>query len=55
MGEALLENPSVSCRDVAVHYGDKQALFDINLDMGTNESCTDRAFRGAGRQLFKMH
>ena len=52
MGEALLENPSVSCRDVAVHYGDKQALFDINLDMGTNEVLALIGPSGCGKTTF---
>ena len=52
VGEALLENPSVSCRDVAVHYGDKQALFDINLDMGTNEVLALIGPSGCGKTTF---
>jgi len=28
-----VENPMIVSRDVCVHYGDKQALFDINLDI----------------------
>ena len=52
VGEALLESPSVSCRDVAVHYGDKQALFDINLDMGANEVLALIGPSGCGKTTF---
>ena len=52
VGEALLERPSVSCRAVAVHYGDKQALFDINLDMGNNEVLALIGPSGCGKTTF---
>jgi len=37
---------------VAVHYGDKQAIFDINLDMGTNEVLALIGPSGCGKTTF---
>jgi len=37
VGEIRLEDPRLSCRDVSVFYGDKQALRGINLDIGRHE------------------
>ena len=32
-GQIEVENPKMSMRNVDVSYGDKQALFDINMDI----------------------
>ncbi|MEW6764885.1 MAG: phosphate ABC transporter ATP-binding protein PstB [Pseudomonadota bacterium] len=37
VGEARVENPRMSCNNVNVFYGDKQAIRNINLDVGCNE------------------
>ena len=37
VGEATLPNARMRARDVRVFYGDKQAIFDVNLDIASNE------------------
>jgi phosphate transport system ATP-binding protein len=37
VGNPYLDNPRMTCRDVAVFYGEKQAIRNINIDVGCNE------------------
>jgi phosphate transport system ATP-binding protein len=37
VGNPFLDNPRMTCRDVAVFYGEKQAIRSINIDVGCNE------------------
>lgn len=37
LGHPLVDQPRISARDLNVFYGDKQALFDINLDVAPNQ------------------
>jgi phosphate transport system ATP-binding protein len=37
VGNPFLENPRMTCRDVAVFYGEKEAIRGINIDVGCNE------------------
>lgn len=37
VGNPFLDNPRMTCRDVAVFYGEKQAIRNINIDVGCNE------------------
>ena len=37
VGTPLLENPKMSTRNVDVFYGDKQAIFDVSLDLAPHE------------------
>jgi len=37
VGNPFLDNPRMTCRDVAVFYGEKQAIRHINIDVGCNE------------------
>ncbi|WP_317706669.1 phosphate ABC transporter ATP-binding protein PstB [Methylomarinovum caldicuralii] len=42
----------MTCRDVNVFYGDKQALFDINLDIGKREIIALIGPSGCGKSTF---
>ena len=37
VGKAFCENPKMSMRDVNVFYGDKQAIYDVSVDIAKNE------------------
>ena len=37
VGEACLENPRVSIRDVNVYYGKKRAIKNVSMDIGNNQ------------------
>ncbi len=37
VGDIAVENPAMTCRDVNVYYADKQAIFDVSVDIGRNE------------------
>ena len=37
VGECFVENPKFAVRGVDVFYGEKQAVFDVSLDIGENE------------------
>jgi len=37
VGEITVSNPVIVCRNVNVHYGDKQAIRDVSLDIAHNE------------------
>ena len=37
VGDITATNPRVICRNVDVYYGEKQALFNVSLDIGTHE------------------
>ncbi len=37
VGDPFVENPRMTCREVAVYYGEKQAIRSINIDVGCNE------------------
>jgi phosphate transport system ATP-binding protein len=45
-------NPKVRIRDVNVFYGDKQALFDVNLDVGRNQVTSLIGPSGCGKSTF---
>jgi phosphate transport system ATP-binding protein len=45
-------NPKVRIRDVDVFYGDKQALFDVNLDVGRNQVTSLIGPSGCGKSTF---
>jgi phosphate transport system ATP-binding protein len=52
VGEALIENPRMTCRNVDVFYGDKQAIFDVSLDIGRNEVIAMIGPSGCGKSTF---
>lgn len=52
VGEAFVEAPKMSARDVRVFYGDKQALFGVSLDIGRNEVVAMIGPSGCGKSTF---
>jgi phosphate transport system ATP-binding protein len=53
LGKPLLDKKvSMHCRDVDVFYGDKQAIFDISLDIGKNEVLAMIGPSGCGKSTF---
>ena len=37
VGTPFVDNAKLSMRNVNVFYGEKQAIFDVGMDIGTNE------------------
>ena len=37
IGKISVDNPKMTCRNLNVYYGEKQAIKQVNLDIGTNE------------------
>ena len=37
VGKITVDDASMSCRNVDVFYGDKQAIFDVSIDVGRHE------------------
>ncbi len=52
VGEYSVAEPRISCREVNVFYGEKQALFDINLDIGQREVIALIGPSGCGKSTF---
>ena len=52
VGEWSVPEPRITCRDVAVHYGQKQALQNINIDIGRNEVLAFIGPSGCGKSTF---
>jgi len=53
IGKPLLDKKvSMSCRNVDVFYGDKQAIFDVSLDIGKNEVLAMIGPSGCGKSTF---
>lgn len=52
VGEAFVDSPKMSARDVNVYYGDKQALFGVSLDIGRNEVIAMIGPSGCGKSTF---
>lgn len=52
VGEITVPNPRIKCRDVNVFYGDKQAINNINLDIGKNEVISMIGPSGCGKSTF---
>lgn len=52
VGQPLVDDPKFSMRDVSVFYGDKQAVFDVNLDIGQNEVIAMIGPSGCGKSTF---
>jgi len=51
-GKAFCDNPKLKARDVCVHYGEKQAIFDVSLDIGANEVIALIGPSGCGKSTF---
>ncbi|MBS1199868.1 MAG: phosphate transporter, ATP-binding protein [Proteobacteria bacterium] len=52
VGEITVSNPVIVCRNVNVHYGDKQAIRDVSLDIAHNEVIAMIGPSGCGKSTF---
>lgn len=52
VGNTFLDEPRMSIRDVSVFYGDKQAIFDVDLDIGRNQVISMIGPSGCGKSTF---
>ncbi|WP_176371584.1 phosphate ABC transporter ATP-binding protein PstB [Desulfosediminicola flagellatus] len=52
VGEPFVENPRMTCRDVAVYYGEKCAINTISIDVGRNEVLAMIGPSGCGKSTF---
>ncbi|WP_084407427.1 phosphate ABC transporter ATP-binding protein PstB [Aestuariibacter salexigens] len=52
VGKPFADNPKMAMRNVNVHYGDKQAIFDVNLDIAKNEVIAMIGPSGCGKSTF---
>lgn len=51
-GAPLVDNPKLTARNVGVFYGEKQAIFDVSLDIGANEVIALIGPSGCGKSTF---
>ena len=52
IGSNLVEDAKMSVRNVDVFYGDKQAIFDVNIDIKKNEVIAMIGPSGCGKSTF---
>ena len=52
VGNIAVENPRMTCRNVNVYYGTKQAIKDVSLDIGRNEVIAMIGPSGCGKSTF---
>lgn len=52
VGKPTVENPKMQASDVNVFYGEKQAIFDVELDIGNNEVIAMIGPSGCGKSTF---
>lgn len=52
VGLPLCDDPKISIRGVDVFYGDKQAVFDVNLDIAKNQVIAMIGPSGCGKSTF---
>jgi phosphate transport system ATP-binding protein len=52
VGEVFVDNPRMTCRDVNVFYGEKQAIKGVNLDIGKREVISMIGPSGCGKSTF---
>ena len=52
VGSVLLDNPKLAIRDLNVFYGEKQAVFDVDLDIARNEILALIGPSGCGKSTF---
>lgn len=52
VGEFTVKNPKIRCRHIDVFYGEKQAIFDVSLDIGRNEVIALIGPSGCGKSTF---
>ncbi len=52
VGDISVDNPRMSCRNVDVFYGEKQAIKDVSLDIANNEVIAMIGPSGCGKSTF---
>ncbi|CAA6811627.1 MAG: Phosphate transport ATP-binding protein PstB (TC 3.A.1.7.1) [uncultured Thiotrichaceae bacterium] len=52
VGKPLIDDPKFTTRNVDVHYGDKQAIFGVDLDVGKNEVLAMIGPSGCGKSTY---
>ncbi len=52
VGEAFIDDPRMSCRNVDVYYADKHAIIDVSLDIGRNQVIAMIGPSGCGKSTF---
>ncbi len=52
VGDITVENPRMTCREVNVYYGEKQAIKNVSLDIGRNEVVAMIGPSGCGKSTF---
>ena len=52
LGEIRVDNPRMTCRNVDVFYGEKQAIMDVSLDIGKNQVISMIGPSGCGKSTF---
>ncbi|MGF1527073.1 MAG: phosphate ABC transporter ATP-binding protein PstB [Candidatus Competibacterales bacterium] len=52
VGRIEVDNPKMVCRNVDVHYGPKQAIIDVSLDIGANQVISFIGPSGCGKSTF---
>ncbi len=52
VGSPFVDNPKMQTRNVDVFYGDKQAIYDVSLDIGNNEVIAMIGPSGCGKSTF---
>jgi len=52
VGTQFVDNPRMTCREVCVYYGDKQAIRNVSIDVATNEVLAMIGPSGCGKSTF---
>ena len=52
VGDITVDNPRMTCRNVDVYYGEKQAIKNVSLDIGRNEVLAMIGPSGCGKSTF---
>ncbi|MFZ0133254.1 MAG: phosphate ABC transporter ATP-binding protein PstB [Desulfobacterales bacterium] len=52
VGDITVSDPRMTCREVNVYYGDKQAIKNVSLDIGRNEVVAMIGPSGCGKSTF---
>ena len=52
VGQPFVDNPKMSSRNCDVYYADKQAIFDVNVDIGRNEIIAMIGPSGCGKSTY---
>jgi len=52
VGKVFVDNPRMTVRNANVHYAEKQAIFDVDLDIGRNQVIAMIGPSGCGKSTF---